>query len=84
MNEVINIHRFCIYRRRAHQYRVQGMGAQYHPRQIRETRLGTLRTDGGLSPVTSANRQITIATNRVQKVGSRKRVEQREDVSFFS
>lgn len=25
-SEVINIHWFCIYRRRAHQYRVQGMG----------------------------------------------------------
>lgn len=72
-----------LYRRRAHQYRVQGMGAQYHPRQIRKTWLSAFRTDGRLKPVTSANRQIIIATTRVQKVGSRKRLEQREDISFF-
>jgi len=59
------------------------MGAQYHPRQIRKTWLGAFRTDGRLKPVTSANRQIIIATTRVQNVGSRKRLEQREDISFF-
>lgn len=81
-NKVINIYRFC-YRRCAHQYWVQGMGAQHPPRQIWETWLGALRTNGGLSPAISVNRQIITATNRVQ-VGSRKRIEQKEDISLLT
>lgn len=60
------------------------MGAQHHPRQIRATWLSALRTDGGLKSVTSANRQITTATNRVQKVGSRKKIStERRRFLFF-
>lgn len=61
---------------------MQGMGAQHPSRQIWETWLGALRTDGGLSPIVSVNRQIITAINRVQ-VGSRNRIEQKDDISFL-
>jgi len=59
------------------------MGAQHHPRPIREAWVGALRADGGLSLAVPANRQIITATNRVH-VGSRKRVEPERRRFFFN